>query len=201
MEKGADIVLGNIWELMKCVECGGFWLGKKHYKLEKYLLRYPIFGIFVAYYLMISLKILGICEDSEINFWGNFNCQQNVSVEGSKLFACLNQSRSFKTIPFQEIELKKARRALHLYKFIVLGQGLVDFIFANNNNNNKKKKNPHLNFLRRNGTRGYEIWHTDLTHKNKILGQLSQNHLCMQNFSWWQLSPSRILSMVKTVQA
>ena len=41
----------------------------------------------------------------------------------------------------------------------VLGLGLgVDFTFAwdnkNNNNNNNKKKNPHLNFLKRNSTRG-----------------------------------------------
>ena len=44
----------------------------------------------------------------------------------------------------------------------VLGLGLgVDFTFANNNNNKKKKKkkkkNPHLNFLRRNGTMGMKF--------------------------------------------
>ena len=37
---------------------------------------------------------------------------------------------------------------------------------------------------------GYEIWHTDLTHKNEILGQMSWRHLLMQHLSWWQLSAS-----------
>ena len=31
---------------------------------------------------------------------------------------------------------------------------------------------------------GYEILHTDLTHKNKILGQLSWIHLQTQHLFW-----------------
>ena len=55
--------------------------------------------------------------------------------------------------------------SFHVFFFCqtpVLGLGLgVDFTFANNNNNNnnnnKNNKNPHLNFLRRNGTMGMKF--------------------------------------------
>ena len=62
----------------------------------------------------------------------------------------------------------------------VLGLGLgVDFTFANNN-----KKNPPPKFSKKEQYYGNEIWHTDLTHKDKILGQLSQSHLLMKHLSW-----------------
>ena len=38
----------------------------------------------------------------------------------------------------------------------VLGLG-VDFTFANNNNNNNNNNDPHLNFLRRDGTMGMKF--------------------------------------------
>ena len=37
----------------------------------------------------------------------------------------------------------------------------------------------------------YEIWHTDLIHKNNIQGQLSQSHLCIQTFILVTIVPNQ----------
>ena len=87
----ADIVRGNFCDMRKFLDCGRLLSFILRGNLT-YCERSWISSTFLAYNGWFPLQFFLFWRNFEMLFCGNFNCRQNMSAEGLKLFPCLLKS-------------------------------------------------------------------------------------------------------------